>query len=310
MSQTEIQLDVAESNRETLIVALGEVLWDVFPSGPRFGGAPANFACAVAGLARRHMSVEMVSAVGNDSLGNDAIESLRQQSVGTQSVARKKQPTGKVDIALDSKGVASYEFAEDCAWDNLAWSDNMAALAERADVVCFGTLAQRSETSKKTIQQFVRSTTSRCLRIFDINLRPPFHTDTVIQESLEIANTLKLNDDELPILSEMLDVQGDEQELVARIADVANLDVVALTRGENGAMIFKNGRIVDFAGVKTDIVDTVGAGDAYTAAMVVGLLNGIDIDTINREACEVAAFVCSQAGATPQMPNRFVQSRQ
>ena len=295
----------ADANRDTSVVAIGEVLWDVFPSGPRFGGAPANFACAIAGLAPNNVSVAMVSAVGNESLGDDAIESLKRQNVETKSVTRQRQQTGQVHISLDDNGVASYRFAEDCAWDNLVWSDKLAELAKQTDVVCFGTLGQRSEVSKATIQQFVRTTPSDCLRIFDINLRPPFYTEAVIRESLEIANVLKLNDDELPLLAELLAIQGDEQELVAQIADAASLDVIALTRGENGALIFKDGQTSECAGVATEVVDTVGAGDAFTAAMVVGLLAGTHIDSINRHACEVAAFVCSQSGATPRMPARF-----
>ena len=295
----------ADANRDTSVVAIGEVLWDVFPSGPRFGGAPANFACAIAGLAPNNVSVAMVSAVGNESLGDDAIQSLKRQNVETNSVTRQRQQTGQVHISIDANGVASYKFAEDCAWDNLVWSDKLAELAKQTDVVCFGTLGQRSEVSKATIQQFVRTTPSDCLRIFDINLRPPFYTEAVIRESLEIANVLKLNDDELPLLAELLAIQGDEQELVAQIADAASLDVIALTRGENGALIFKDGQTSECAGVATEVVDTVGAGDAFTAAMVVGLLAGTHIDSINRHACEVAAFVCSQSGATPRMPARF-----
>lgn len=305
MPQTQPHTGSAGHRRKSLVVAIGEVLWDIFPSGPRFGGAPANFACAAAGLTGGITSVEMVSAVGNDTLGQDAIKALQRQRVGTKSVARKEQQTGQVHISLDAKGVASYEFADDCAWDNLTWSDQLKALAMQTDVVCFGTLGQRTSISKSTIQQFVRSTASDCLRIFDINLRPPFYSEAVIRESLEIANVLKLNDDELPLVAKLLEVDGNEQEQVAKIADAANVDIVALTRGENGALLFKDGRFADSPGVATEVVDTVGAGDAYTAAMAVRLLAGTDIDSINQEACEVAAFVCSQSGATPTMPNRF-----
>ena len=305
MTQSQTSRFPAKPTRDILVTAIGEVLWDVFPSGPRFGGAPANFACAVAGLSPRHWSVEMVSAVGKDPLGKKAIKSLQNQNVGTKSVARQEQQTGQVHVSLDSAGVASYEFAEDCAWDNLAWSGQLDALAKCTDVVCFGTLGQRTELSKATIQQFVQSTASDCLRIFDINLRPPFYCEAVIRESLEIANVLKLNDDELPLLAKLLEIEGNEPELLRKIADVAEFDVIALTRGENGALIFKDGIISDAPGVATDVVDTVGAGDAYTAAMVVGLLTGKDIESINRSACEVAAYVCSRPGATPALRTRF-----
>lgn len=304
MTRTEAHADPAKQGDEILVVAIGEVLWDVFPSGPRFGGAPANFACAMAGLAP-DFTVEMVSAVGDDDLGRDAIASLQQQGVGTRAVTQNKQVTGQVHVSLDDQGVASYEFAEDCAWDNLLWSERLNTLANQSDVVCFGTLGQRSDASKSTIQQFVRSSSSDCLRVFDINLRPPYYSEAVIRESLEIANVLKLNDDELPLLASLLNIEGNPRELLAQIAEIVGLDLIALTRGEKGAMIFKYGEISDSPGVPASVVDTVGAGDAFTAAMIVGLLEGHDIATINHKACEVAAFVCSQPGATPSMPPRF-----
>jgi len=291
------------SGRKNVVAAIGEVLWDVFPTGPRLGGAPANFACAMAGLA--NVSVEMISAVGKDELGVDSIKLLKSQNVGTKLVARLEQPTGQVNISLDPQGVASYEFVDDCAWDNVAWSESLSVFAKQTDVVCFGSLGQRTEVSRNTIQRFVRSTASDCLRIFDINLRPPFYSTDVIRESLEIANMLKLNDEELTFLAELFELQGNEQELVAQIADVADLHLIAMTRGENGAMIFKDGKITDCVGVTTEVVDTVGAGDAYTAAMIAGLLAGNDIEAINQNACQVAAFVCSQAGATPVIPTKF-----
>lgn len=305
MTQIRNRIDPAERAPEILVTAIGEVLWDVFPSGPRFGGAPANFACAVAGLAARKVSVAIVSAVGNDDLGQQAIHALQRQGVATTSVTANEHQTGQVNVALDQNGVASYEFVADCAWDNLTWTDELQAVAEKTDVVCFGTLGQRSTASKDTIQRFVRATASDCLRIFDINLRPPYYSETVIRESLAIANVLKLNEDELPFLAGLLNVDGSEQERVIGIAEIAGLDVLALTRGENGALIYRDGLLSDFRGVDTEVVDTVGAGDAFTAAMVVGLLAGKEIDAINREACEVAAFVCSQTGATPVMPSRF-----
>ena len=316
-SQASSRSQARSRSQPFTIVAIGEVLWDVFPTGPRFGGAPANFACAVSGVARDSATVEMVSGVGKDALGAKAIESLRGQNVGTQFVSQLEQQTGQVLISLDEQGVATYEFAEDCAWDNMAWSNDLSTLAEAADVVCYGTLGQREEVSRATIQDFVRATKpafADCLRVFDVNLRPPFYSDAVIWESLKLANVLKLNDEELPLLADLLGVADVEActsaelaegGLLGKIANAAELDVVALTRGSNGAMIFKNGETSDFAGIETEVADTVGAGDAFTAAMVVGLLREEPIDVINRRACEVAAFVCSQPGATPKLPTRF-----
>src|SRR4051812_14395902 len=161
------------SNRLT-VVALGEILWDVFPDGPKFGGAPANFACTVAELAGDRMDVYIVGAVGNDELGNKAIELLRSHGVNTTRVSQVPHPTGQVNVTLDTAGKPSFQIAENTAWDNLTWSDDLNQLAARADAVCFGTLAQRSPKSRDTIRQFIQSTRPECLRILDINLRPPF----------------------------------------------------------------------------------------------------------------------------------------
>jgi len=292
----------AEDIHHHEIAAIGEVLWDVFPTGPRFGGAPANFACALAGLSRRRMTVNMISAIGRDELGSQAIASLKRQHVHTDHVARIDKPTGEVQIMLDDSGSASYRFAEDCAWDNLTWSQELESLAPQLAAVCFGTLGQRCEVSRQTIRRFVQTTSKECLRIYDINLRPPFYSEPIILDSLRIANILKMNDEELPFLAKLFKLSGNEDQLVAGLAQTCELETIALTRGANGAMIYHDGVISDFRGVKTNVVDTVGAGDAYTAAMTIGLLEESDLDDINQSACKVAAYVCSQPGATPQIP--------
>lgn len=293
--------------RQHTIAAIGEVLWDVFPTGPRFGGAPANFACTFAGLTGDRAMVSMVSAVGTDELGTQAIAALQNQNVRTNCVAQLEKPTGTVDIALDESGSATYRFADDTAWDNLSWRVELEQLAAQASAVCFGTLGQRSDLSRVTIQRFVDATTDRCLRVFDVNLRPPFYTEPIIRESLQLANVLKLNDEELPLLAKIYGLSGDEGELLNKLAATCELQVVALTRGPRGAAIFRGGQLSDCSGVSTDVVDTVGAGDAFTATMTLGLLEDKPTDEINRRACEVAAFVCSQAGASPRIPKSLAK---
>src|SRR6266850_3146345 len=196
------------------VVGLGEILWDVFPDGPKFGGAPANFACTTAELAANRMDVYIVGAVGNDALGKKAIELLRSHGVNTTCVAQVAHPTGQVNVTLDNAGKPTFEIAENTAWDNLPWSDELSQLAARADAVCFGTLAQRSPTSRETIRRFVQSTRPSCLRILDINLRPPFWTEAIVRESLELANVLKLNDTELPVLADMMNLRGTHDEFL------------------------------------------------------------------------------------------------
>lgn len=285
-----------------LIAAIGEVLWDVFPDGPRFGGAPANFACTLSGLCRDRVRVHMVSSVGNDDLGSRALASLEKHEVDTTWVKTLDFATGKVQIQLNDQGVASYEFAENTAWDNLASTDELLSFVAGTDAICFGTLGQRNDVSKNTIQRAVSATKPESLRIFDVNLRPPFFTDQVILDSLEIANVLKLNDDELPMLAKLSNLEGTEVELMQQLAKRYALRAVALTRGANGAVIVRGDEISSHPGVDTTLVDTVGAGDAFTAALTIGLLDSCELDLINSRACEVAAFVCSQPGATPQIP--------
>ena len=184
------------------VIGIGEILWDVFPDGPRFGGAPANFACSVAELARDRIDVYMAGGVGADDLGRRAIEALHVHGVDTSGVASVDRPTGQVLVKLDAAGGAVYEFAADAAWDNVAWSDGLQHLTARAAAVCFSTLGQRSEISRQTIQRFVRATAAKCLRVLDINLRPPFWNEEIVMQSLQLANVLKVNDVELSILAD------------------------------------------------------------------------------------------------------------
>lgn len=284
------------------IAAVGEVLWDVFPTGPRFGGAPANFACSSSELGGALLDVRMVSAVGRDPLGGDARQQLLKHQVSIDLVSELEQQTGRVDITLDEGGSASYEFAQDCAWDYLPWSESLAACASVSDVVCFGTLGQRNSVSRASIQQFVATTSPDALRIFDINIRKPFYSQDVIVRSLELANVLKLNDEELPLLQGMLDLTGSIEQQLRRLMQQFGLQAVAFTRGANGALLLRGDEASDLPGKPVNVIDTVGAGDAFTAAFSLGLLRDLDLDLINQRASEVAAYVCSHSGATPRFP--------
>ena len=289
------------------VVGIGEILWDVFPDGPRFGGAPANFSCSTSELSRGAAGVLIVSAVGEDELGRKAIESLKQRGVDTSVLQVNQHPTGKVDVQLDDAGVASYHFADDSAWDHLAWNDALGKVAAKCDAVCFGTLGQRSETSRRTINQFVQATPESALRILDVNLREPFYDDSVILQSLALANVLKLNDDELPRLARINGLSGDDVDVMRQLAARHQLRYVALTRGAGGAAIVSQDEVSDLPGIPTEVADTVGAGDAFTAAITLGLLAGQDIDTVNRNAIAVASYVCSQPGATMTFPDELMK---
>ncbi len=292
-------------NKLFRFVALGEILWDVFPSGRVFGGAPANFACSTAEIARTVTEVGMISAVGQDELGNEALNALQERGVVTQFVQRVSQPTGRVDVELLADKSASYKFAKDCAWDNLAWDDSLQEHLDQTHAICFGTLAQRSTKSRATIQKCIESTNQDTLIVFDINLRPPFHTDTIIMSSLEQCNVLKLNEEELPIVAKLAGIHGTTHQQLTQLAHQFGLKAIALTLGPRGAVLFRDGELSECAGIDTNVVDTVGAGDAFTGQFVLGLLLDWELERINRRAIEVAAYVCSQKGATPSLPDRF-----
>lgn len=286
------------------VVALGELLWDVFPDGARFGGAPGNFAHHAASLGA---DVWMVSGVGDDELGASALEHLRASGLHVDHViVSDSLPTGAVQVQLDQAGHASYHFNDCDAWDKIPWSDELGELARRAEAVCFGTLGQRNEVSRQTIQSFLASTSSSTWRVLDLNLRPPYYDAEVIDQSLQLANVLKLNDDELGFLARLyeLDAEG-ERDRAAELVERFQLELVALTRGDRGGMLVRQGEVSEVESRPVDIRDTVGAGDSFTAAVVIGLIHGIDLDTINQTACRVAEFVCTQGGATPRLPKEL-----
>ena len=287
-----------------VFVGIGEILWDLFPSGRRFGGAPANFACHAAALGCR---AAMISAVGQEELGDLAVASLAEHRVDTSLVTQLADlPTGMVRIAIDQDGVATYQFGENEAWDHLAWGDQLGRLAAQTDCVCFGTLSQRSNSSRETIQRFVAEVPDQALRVFDINLRPPPVEEDVIVRSLELANVLKLNHEELPFLASLFGMEGNEVEQMQGLARRFELQLVALTRGADGAILVSGEEVSENPGMEVEVQDTVGAGDAFTAAMALGWLRGEELDAINRFAVRIAGYVCSQSGATPVLPDKIL----
>jgi len=213
-----------------------------------------------------------------------------------------KHETGVVIVALDDAGKPEYEIKEGVAWDNIPWTDCIRTLAPQLDAVCFGSLSQRDDASRETIRRFLAATSPDCLRVFDINIRQDFHNDDIIRSSLESANVLKLNDDELPIVAESIGVEGPDEEVVTAIIREFGLKLVALTCGSQGALMMTPEESSSAAPPVTDVVSTVGAGDSFTAAMIMGSLKNKPLDQINKEANRLAAFVCTQRGAVPELP--------
>ncbi|MFM8802607.1 MAG: carbohydrate kinase family protein [Planctomycetia bacterium] len=290
----------ASSPSAPTVVGIGETLWDVFPDGAVWGGAPGNVACHAAGLGARSV---MVSGVGCDDLGDRGIVALESHGVDCRHVRRDpRHPTGTVTVSLGPAGDASYLFASDTAWDHLAWAPALGDLAAGADAVCFGTLGQRSEESRRTIRRFLEAA-GRAVRVFDVNLRQDFHSPGLIRESLALANVLKLNDDELPAVVAACGVTADDGVAAVRqLAERHGLRLAALTRGAAGSVLCADGVVSIRPAEAHAIVDTVGAGDAFTAAVVMGLLGGRPLEAIHDHAARLAAFVCGHRGATPRIP--------
>ncbi len=281
------------------IVGIGEIVWDVFPDGVRLGGATANFALGAATLG--HDGI-VVSRIGEDEAGRDirnrfasgGLEARYLQSDGEHS-------TGMVEVELGENGAPSFVIHEDAAWDYLEFTPDLSALAQQTDAVCFGTLAQRAEASRSTIQRFVAGTPETALRILDVNLRQLYYDATDLKTSLELANVAKLSVDELETLTGILSLPEGKQESIAVLAETYGLRAVAITRSEQGSVLYEGGEFFQHSGVPVDVVDTVGAGDAFTAALAVGLLEGRSPEDTNDFANRVASYVCSQAGATPDL---------
>jgi len=282
------------------IVAIGEVLWDLLPKGKQLGGAPANFTYQCRSLGA---DARLVTRVGDDALGREVLERFRLLGLPTETVQIDPElPTGTVDVALADDGQPRFTIREHVAWDRIMADEDSLATAARAEAACFGSLSQRSEPARRAIRSLVSATHPRALRLFDVNLRPPFVDREVIADSLTLANALKLNDQELPELTAMFGLSENVREAMAELAGRFGLVLVALTRGARGGLLLADGAWSDHPGLPITVSDTIGAGDAFTAALVVGHLAGRSLDEINRHANEVAAFVCSQPGGTPTLP--------
>ena len=282
------------------VVGIGEVLWDMLPAGKQLGGAPANFVYHAQALGAQGT---IISRVGNDPLGKELLERLQQIGLSTDCIQLDPTaPTGTVGVEVASDGQPQFTIHENVAWDNLAAEDSARRAIVDSHAICFGTLAQRSETSRNAIFTLLKLVPELSLRVFDINLRQNFYTSENIERSLRNADILKINDQELPLLAKMLNITGDTRAQITEISSRFELHTVACTRGAHGSLLFSNGNWSDHPGIPTQVVDTIGAGDAFTAAMVIGLLSQLDLQEINETANQVAAFVASQAGATPALP--------
>ena len=282
------------------IVAMGDGLWDLFPDGPRFGGATANYACHASILGA---DVHMVSGVGEDDRGEALLHVYQKQGVSTDLVqVLKDYPTGVVNVELTESGLPTFTIGENAAWDHWEWNDEIEGTVRQADVLYFGTLGQRGETSREGIRRALAMAQDQNIpRILDINLRAPFYDDALIRESIALCSVLKLSDEELERVSQAcgLDSSLTSIDSLEELRSNFGLDLVVMTRGEEGAVLISEEGVMEQPGEPASVVDTVGAGDSFTASMTLGLLEGKDYPQILKDACKVAAGVCSHAGAVP-----------
>jgi fructokinase len=282
------------------VIGIGEALWDLLPAGRQLGGAPANFSFHAKMLGAQ---AQLITRVGRDDLGQAILQRFVEMGMEVDAIQLDDHaPTGTASVVLNHGGVPHFVIQENVAWDRLMLTEKSQAVVREADAVCFGTLAQRNETSRRTIQSLVASTRPDALKVFDINLRQNFFSFEIIKASLVLANILKISDEELPVLAKFFGLTGGPEEQIAELAQSFDLRLVALTCGARGSLFYSHGCYSRVAGLPVKVVDTVGAGDAFTAMLSLGLLAGWDLERINHSANEVAAYVVSQPGATPRLP--------
>ena len=289
-----------------IVVGMGEALWDVLPEGKKLGGAPANFAYHVSQFG---LDSRVVSAVGEDKLGMEILESFRDKGLNGM-VETVPYPTGTVQVTLDNAGVPCYDIKEGVAWDNIPYTVSLDGLARQTRAVCFGSLAQRSVVSRETIGRFldVMPDGEGQLKIFDINLRQNFYTKEVLCQSMHRCNVLKINDEELVTISRMFGYPGiDLQDKCWILLGKYDLKMLILTCGVNGSYVFTPGKVYFQETPRVKVADTVGAGDSFTAAFVSGILKGMPVEDAHRLAVCTSAYVCTQNGAMPVLPRELTE---
>ena len=288
-----------------MIVGLGEALWDVLPEGKKLGGAPANFAYHTGQFG---LDTLAVSALGEDRLGDETIAAIEEQGLNYM-MPRVPYPTGTVQVTLDDEGIPAYDIKENVAWDNIPFTDEMKAVAQNCRAVCFGSLAQRNVVSRGTIKKFLSATPDDCMKIFDINLRQSFYTKEVIDDSLHLCNVLKINDEELVVIGRMFGYPGlDMQDKCWLLLGKYNLDILVLTCGVNGSYVFTPGSMSFYETPKVEVADTVGAGDSFTGTFCACILKGKSVADAHRIAVDASAFVCTQKGAMPKLPDTILNA--
>jgi len=287
--------------KKKTVIGVGEVLFDIFPSGRKMGGAPVNFAFHVSQLGLEALAV---SAVGKDELGDEIVSVLNEKKLGN-IIQRNDLPTGTVMVELNDKGVPNFTIVQNVAWDELKPCEELVKAASDCSAICFGSLAQRSLSTRNAIRQMIDNAPEDALIIFDVNIRQHFYSKELIEASMRVSNILKINDDEYKLMAEMFALSENFEEGCNKLLEDYGLKLVILTCGPGGSWIFSPDEKSFETSPDVKVADTVGAGDAFTAAFCASLLKGENLKTAHIKASAVAAFVCSQFGAMPLLPNEL-----
>jgi len=289
------------------IVGLGELLWDVFPNRKELGGAPANFAYMVSLLGDEGV---VASRVGRDRLGNAAARRLAKLGLSQEWLQLDtKSPTGTVKVQVFEDGQPKFQIADNVAWDNFEWTSQWQALAGRAAAVCFGSLAQRSKRSRETIRLFLQNLRPNAVKVFDVNLRQSFFSADILRESAKSADIMKVNQDELQQVAQLLGYKSNAKESAGQwLLQTCGLKLVCVTEGPSGSSLVGTDGVHRHPGFPTEVADTVGAGDAFTAALIHHYLRGATLDEMNEAANRMGSWVASQVGATPKPDVKFLKS--
>ncbi len=279
-------------------VGLGELLWDIFPEGRQLGGAPANFAYMTSLLGDEGI---VASRVGGDELGEEAKRQLQQLGLNTFYIQLDPTyRTGIVQVEVDAKGQPTFQIAEPAAWDAFEWTPRWQSLALKADAVCFGSLAQRSSETRETIYSFLKTIRPETTRVFDVNLRQSFYSAKILADSAKQADIIKLNNDELPTVVQLLGFPFQDEDSASEwLLDTFHIKLVCITRGARGSLLVSEYAKHEHPGICVQVADTVGSGDAFTAALVYHYLRRDSLATMNEAANRMGAWVASQTGATP-----------
>ena len=278
--------------KKRIVIGIGELLWDMLPSGKKAGGAPVNFAFHASQAGADGYAI---SALGNDQAGNELIQELDKHNI-RYLIERVSYPTGTVQVTLNN-GIPQYIIHENVAWDYIPLTDNMKQLASEADAICFGTLAQRNAVSRSTTLELLKLVKADAYKLCDINLRQHFYSKEIIEESLIYANSLKVNDEEIEVLKNIFSLKMENEAFCRRLISQFDLRLIILTAGSHYSSIYTSDKTSTISTPQVKVSDTVGAGDCFSGVFIASLLEGEKLKEAHAKAVNAAAHVCSHAGA-------------